>query len=150
MAWAHLTGSACSEVTPGHCTGAPRDSYAIGTANWLASVRAKAGFAITENALIYATGGLALAGTNAEDTWIDGANNVSANATHVGWAIGAGGEYKFAQHVSFGLEYLYADLGSQSYTFNSAGLGRGLAGQPIGINANFKLNIIKAALNYYF
>jgi outer membrane immunogenic protein len=150
LAWAHVTGSACTEVTPGGCTGAPRDSHGIGTVNWLATLRGKAGLAIGADGLLYATGGLALAGAKAEDTWIDGVHNVTANATHLGWALGVGGEYKLTRNISFGLEYLYADLGKQSYAFNSAGLGLGLAGTTMGIDANLKLNIFKAALNYYF
>jgi outer membrane immunogenic protein len=150
LAWAHLKGSACTEVGGGGCTGAPRDSYGIGTINWFATLRAKAGLAVGANGLLYATGGLAIAGVKAEDTYIDFVNNVTANATHTGWALGAGGEYKLTRNISFGLEYLYADLGKQSYAFNSAGLGLGLAGTTMGVDANIKLNIFKAALNYYF
>jgi outer membrane immunogenic protein len=150
LAWADLKGSACTEVTPGRCTGDPRDSYGIGTIKWLASLRAKAGLAVGTNGLLYATGGAAFAGAKAEDTYIDGVNNVTATATHTGWTVGVGGEYKLTHNVSFGLEYLYADLGKKSYAFNSAGLGGGLAGTTMGVDASIKLNIFKAALNFYF
>jgi outer membrane immunogenic protein len=150
LAWAHLRGSACAEVTPGRCTGDPRDSYAIGTVKWLATARAKVGMAVSSKALLYATGGVAFAGTHAEDTFIDGVHNVTANATHVGWALGAGGQYRLTRQITFGLEYLYADFGKQSYTFDSSNLNGFLAGLPMGIDANFKLNIFKAALNFHF
>jgi outer membrane immunogenic protein len=150
LAWADLKGSACTEVTPGRCTGKPRDSYGIGTIKWLATLRAKAGLDVGTNGLLYATGGIAFAGTKAEDTYIDGVNNVTVAATHTGWTLGVGGEYKLMRNVSFGLEYLYADLGKQSYAFNSAGLGLGLAGTTMGIDASVRLNIFKAALNFYF
>jgi outer membrane immunogenic protein len=150
IAWSRVKGSACAEVTPGRCDGDPRDSYASGTVNWLATVRAKTGLAVGSQGLLYATGGVAFAGTDAKDTFIDGVNHVTSSATHAGWALGAGGAYRLTRQVSFGLEYLYADLGKKSYTFNSANLGSGLAGLPMGIDASLKLNVFKGAINLHF
>ncbi len=44
----------------GTCDGRPDDSYASADINWLATVRARAGFT-TGSMLIYGTGGLAIA-----------------------------------------------------------------------------------------
>jgi outer membrane immunogenic protein len=147
-AWANLKGSTCAEI--GGCDGDPRDSYAVGKVNWLATVRGKIGMAVTPSALLYATGGAAFAGTTSEDTFIDGVHNIKADSTRSGWAIGAGAQYKIARNVSFGAEYLYADFGSKSVSFDSTGLGGGLAGQDISINTKLQLHVFKAALNYHF
>jgi outer membrane immunogenic protein len=149
--WADLKGKACSEVTPGRCSdGDPRDSYAIGKVNWIATVRGKLGMAVTPSALLYATGGAAFAGTTSRDTFIDGVHDIKADSTRDGWTVGAGAQYKIARNISFGAEYLYADFGGKSLSFNSSGLNGLLAGQDISINTRLKLHIFKAALNYHF
>jgi outer membrane immunogenic protein len=149
-AWANLKGSACAEVTAGGCDGDPRDSFAIGKVNWLATVRGKLGIAVAPSALLYATGGAAFAGTTSEDTFIDGAHHIKADSTRNGWTIGAGAQYKVTRNVSFGAEYLYADFGTKHVSFDSTGLNNGLAGQDISINTKLQLHIFKAALNYHF
>jgi outer membrane immunogenic protein len=148
MAWAHLKGDTCSEL--GGCDGSPDDSYAIGTIKWLATLRGKLGVAIGPDAQLYATGGLALARAHAVNTFIDSENDVTADQTHVGWAVGVGGEVRLTRELSFGLEYLYADLGSEDYSFNSANLNGPLQNQSIGFNADLRLNMFRAALNYRF
>jgi outer membrane immunogenic protein len=149
-AWANLKGKVCAEVTAGGCDGDPRDSYATGKVNWLATVRGKLGFAVSPSALLYATGGGAFAGTTSEDSFIDGVHNIKANSTRNGWTIGAGAQYKVTRNVSFGVEYLYADFGTKHVSFDSAGLGGGLAGQDISIDTKLQLHVVKAALNYHF
>jgi outer membrane immunogenic protein len=150
IAWADLNGKACAEVTAGRCTGAPRDSYAMGKVKWLATARGRVGVVVGDNGLLYATGGAAFAGTRAEDTFIDGVNNITADATLYGWTVGVGGQYKLTSSVSLGLEYLYADFGRHSYVFNSSNLGGGLAGQPISVSSTLALNIIKASVSLHF
>lgn len=149
IAWADLSGRGCAELGAG-CSGLPRDSYAIGSVKWLATVRGKAGFAVNPQLLLYATGGAAFAGTRATDTFIDGTHDITAKATNSGWVVGAGGEYKLTHHVSFGFEYLYADFGNKSYAFDSSHLSGGWAGLPLTVDAHLKLNIVKASLNYHF
>jgi outer membrane immunogenic protein len=149
-AWANLKGKACAEVTAGGCDGDPRDSYATGKVNWLATVRGKLGFAVSPSALLYATGGAAFAGTTSGDSFIDGTHHIKADTTRNGWTIGAGAQYKVTRNVSFGAEYLYADFGTKHVSFDSTGLGGGLAGQDISINTKLQLHVFKAALNYHF
>ena len=150
MAWANLNGSACAEVTAGGCTGNPRDSYAIGTVNWLATIRGKAGFAVSPQALLYATGGAAFAGTKARDTFINGTQDITSSATNSGWAIGAGVDYKFTRQISFGLEYIYADFGKHTYVYNSSNLAGPLNGLLLSTDTTLKLNILKASMSYHF
>lgn len=99
--------------------------------NYVGTVRAKAGYAM-DRFMVYATGGLAYADidskVNGADTYTDAALNnydVSrrSHSDDVGYAVGAGFDVLATQNVSFGLEYLYTDLGETKNTvdFDTAG-----------------------------
>jgi outer membrane immunogenic protein len=84
--------------------------------DWFGTVRGRVGYAIGDQGrwLPYITGGLAYGHGE-----LNGAGNVGATAlaftssnTYVGWTIGAGLEWAFADKWSAKLEYLYMDLGS--------------------------------------
>ena len=86
--------------------------------NYLGTVRARLGYAL-DSVLLYGTGGLAYAGVD---------NNMSApavanytfsqdeNDTDVGYAVGGGVDVMATQNISFGVEYLYTNLGSNEQT----------------------------------
>jgi outer membrane immunogenic protein len=97
--------------------------------NFVGTVRAKAGYAM-DRFMVYATGGLAYAdidnGINGGDTFTDDAANSytvrkKSDSDDVGYAVGAGFDVLATQNVSFGLEYLYTDLGESKskVSFNS-------------------------------
>lgn len=100
------------------------DVDALGTA------RARIGYAINNNVLLYGTGGLA---------WAH-ADSTTAGATrdqfYFGGAVGGGVEYAFNPRWSTKIEYLYADFG-KIHDFN-------------GTNADASLDVstVKVGLNY--
>ena len=79
----------------------------------------------------------------------------SYSGTKLGWTVGAGGEWKFAQNWSAKLEYLYYDLGSATYSsllaftappgFNPPGYG-----SVLSHTTKFNGHIVRAGLNYHF
>jgi outer membrane immunogenic protein len=84
--------------------------------DWFGTVRGRIGYAIGDQGrwLPYITGGLAYGHGE-----LNGSGNVGATAlaftssnTYVGWTIGGGLEWAFADKWSAKLEYLYMDLGS--------------------------------------
>ncbi len=79
---------------------------------WLSSTRGRVGYA-WGNWLVYATGGLALAGQEVT------ASSLGASAkfsdTLVGYAVGGGVEMKLSQHVSARLEALHYGFGDTSF-----------------------------------
>ncbi|BCH22636.1 outer membrane protein [Mesorhizobium sp. L-8-10] len=77
-------------------------------ADWLASIRARAGYAI-DRALIFGTGGVAFTGVSA-DTTIGGLD-ISASETYTGWTLGGGVDYAFTDNWIGRLEYRYYDFG---------------------------------------
>ncbi|RUV16840.1 outer membrane protein [Mesorhizobium sp. M7A.F.Ca.MR.245.00.0.0] len=79
------------------------------------SLRARLGYA-TGPALLYATGGLAVA--HFDTKYDDGTTTDDSSNTKAGWTVGAGIEYAFAQNWTTRVEYRYSDFGT--FTDNPA------------------------------
>lgn len=79
-------------------------------ANYLASIRARAGYA-WDRALLFATGGVAFTGASADAT-IDGID-FSASQSFTGWTVGGGVDYAFTDNWIGRLEYRFYDFGNQ-------------------------------------
>lgn len=74
------------------------------------SLRARAGYEVFNNVLLYGTAGGAVA--NYEAT----VGTESDDQTHFGWTAGAGTDVKLTEKSFARLEYRYTDLGSETYT----------------------------------
>ena len=85
--------------------------------NWFGTARGRAGFLLTDSALLYATGGAAYGGLSSNYT-LNVLNvavlNARINDDRVGWTVGGGLEWKFAQNWSAKAEYLYVDYGREN------------------------------------
>jgi len=81
---------------------------------WLATLRARAGFAI-DRGLIYATAGLAGGGVKDSFQWgfpaLGQVYQGRASDTEWGWTAGGGFEYAMTDNFILGAEVLYFDLG---------------------------------------
>ena len=105
IAWSNAEGSAvCADNVMFACAG---------NLEWLSTVRARAGVTF-DNALLYATAGVAVAGATA--TVIPPPLNASGefSDTYVGWTAGFGGEVQLTDNISARLEYAYTDLGTRT------------------------------------
>ena len=142
MSWSDMDGDAC--VEQGGCDGSSDDSYASAEINWLATVRARAGFT-TGSLLIYGTGGLAIADAEASLTFIEGGSDPKRSDSHTqfGWVIGAGAEFMITENMSLGAEYLHADLGSKDYTFRGPNV-------DVLSDTDLTVDIVRASLNFRF
>ncbi len=100
--------------------------------DYLGTVRGRLGYAM-DRYLAYGTAGLAY---GRGDVSIAGLSN---EQTHVGYTVGAGVEAMIAPNITARLEYLYVDLGRETYTTT---LGQ--------TRAAFDANILRTALNYKF
>jgi outer membrane immunogenic protein len=104
--------------------------------DWLGTARLRAGFAM-DSLLLFASGGLAVGGVNAEfDNGAGGGS--SGDETNFGWTIGAGAEWGATDSLSFKVEYLFVDLDSFEY---------GPGPTEVEFNQN---HIIRAGLNWHF
>jgi outer membrane immunogenic protein len=107
------------------------------TIDWQGSLRGRVGF--DGGAFLpYLTAGLAFA--HAERTTSLGVDN-TAEATHVGWTVGAGVEFAVADNVSLDLQYRYSDLGEQEYDWSGPGtnptIGLTTHAVTLGLNWGF-------------
>ena len=106
--------------------------------DFFGTVRGRAGMAF--GAVIpYVTGGFA-AGRGTASLTDPGNVVTSQSATHTGWTVGGGLEAKATENVTFKAEYLYVDLGTQTYN-----------GLPVGnLDITQRFSVIRAGVNYKF
>jgi len=134
-----------------------------GGSNWFGTIRPRIGVAF-DRTMIYATGGLAYAGSRNGSTSVtvvnvsDDPDTVLARwegrrgGSNWGWTIGAGVEHAFSNNWSLKLEYLYVDL--------DRGSDRGLVAVSGGDYANAitfrggrgddSFHVVRAGLNWRF
>lgn len=120
--------------------------------DWLATFRGRLGWAAWDRALLYVTGGLAVA--NVQDSLQvfrppTGYNSFgSIDTTSVGWTVGGGIEYAFAPNWSVKGEYLFVDLGDETFsTTDRSGL---FPTFNESVTVHTKLNIATVGVNYRF
>ncbi len=138
-----------------------------GSADWLGTLRARAGFAL-DRAFIYGTGGLAVGGVKSSTSFALNAHCVSVDcsspnvdtngvwsgsksSTKAGWALGGGIEYALTSNISLKAEYLHYDLGKVSYALAADTAGATLLPGTAGaVRARIAGDIVRAGLNYKF
>ncbi len=117
----------------------------------LGSARVRAGFLLGDSFLLYGTGGLGFARSQATVTatfpiseTTSRTLSASAHANNFGWVAGAGGEYKLMQNLRIRAEYLHYDFGSTTYAFQTPFI--------LGVNVNAKTtdDVVRGALIWSF
>lgn len=103
-----LAGIHGRDSLPSTCLGVCNTSI-----DWLGTVRGRAGFS-ADKLLVFATGGLAVGGVDAELKFAAG---FGRKKTKLGWTVGGGAEWAVSPNISVKAEYLYVDLGRVSYSF---------------------------------
>jgi outer membrane immunogenic protein len=130
---------------------------------WLGTVRGRIGWAF-DRWLVYGTGGVAFGrvGAAADITIFNGPQSLtlttSDSRTHTGWAAGVGVEGMITPNVSAKLEYLYADLGSETHVAPGVLTGTpGILalfppGTSVQTRGDFKVEVhtVRVGLNYRF
>ena len=122
---------------------------------FLATFRARLGLTFG-NALLYATGGLAVATIKTADSWCSFAcvapavdlAAVSSSTTRTGGTFGGGVEWKAWNNWSWKAEYLYVSLGSFTNLIPSCAACA--AGSDIAVTHRFRDNIFRVGLNYHW
>ena len=119
--------------------------------NWLFTLRGGGGIAFGD-ALVYLTGGLALADNKfSQSSFFPNCPcgvTGETSGTKAGWVIGGGIEYAFAPQWTMKAEYLYVDLGHQSFADNL-----GAAGFPAASfthDEHLTESIARIGVNYRF
>ena len=117
---------------------------------YFATIRGRLGMAFGP-ALPYITGGAAYGSMESSASAVNAGFPPGFNGTfsgsdtngHWGWVAGAGLEYAFAPNLSAKIEYLYADLGSQSYLALPAL-------DPTARSHDITVQTVRLGLNYRF
>lgn len=122
---------------------------------WFGTVRGRVGFLVNPQWLLYGTGGLAYGRTKTTFGTVDVTSGCIVGGTicaggslsdvHVGWTAGAGVEAMVAPNWSVKLEYLYVDLGKQTFDIPSFTV-------PVTFttSTHFQEHIVRGGLNYHF
>ncbi len=153
--FADVKGSATQVLTTGPI-GLPASLTSTTQTNldWFGTLRARAGFLVSDRALLYATGGLAYGsvdhGASAVlQTPFGIAGSAIGNTSDVktGWTLGAGMEYALLPNITLKAEYLYVDLGNigSSYTANILGTNISFAS-----NQDLSYHFVRGGLNFRF
>jgi len=119
--------------------------------DWLFTARPRIGW-VSNNWLLYATGGLAVTELKFNNTFTDtfaaAYESGSISKTEAGWVVGGGVEYGFTNNWSAKLEYLYMDFGDVS---SSGVVSTSIADTAtLSHSADLKANIVRAGINYRF
>lgn len=129
-------------------------------ADWMFTLRPRIGF-VSGAALIYATGGLAVAKLNQSHSFRDTipvpaifAANESTSDTKLGWTIGAGLEWALGGNWSVKGEYLYANFGSSDSTGTVINTVTGASvtspATTISHSADLTVQTLRVGINYRF
>jgi outer membrane immunogenic protein len=120
--------------------------------NWLSTARLRIGLPM-DNILVYGTGGVAFAQvqTDLTDNYPGDSTvyNLSNTQSVVGWTVGAGIAAAINQHWVVKAEYLYADLGSHTFSYSedpTGDIGWPLVSSPAKITSS----VIRAGVAYKF
>jgi len=123
------------------------------------TVRGRLGFLPTDSLLIYGTGGWLYGQASASRVYqgnttepLCAANcSIGALAENKStWVVGAGFEYFVWRALTFTFEYLYAELGGQDGVHIENLPGGGISDVRLYQSTSFRLNVIRAGLNYHF
>jgi outer membrane immunogenic protein len=113
--------------------------------DYFATIRGRLGYTYGRF-MPYITGGLAFGETEAKlnVNFLDFAfSEAKTDASHVGYAVGAGIEASIGGNWSLKAEYLYVDLGEENYRFK-------FDGNSDGFDADLSFDVVRVGLNYKF
>jgi outer membrane immunogenic protein len=113
--------------------------------DWFGTTRARAGFLVTPNVLLYAAGGLASGSAEVSATTTAGGffGGASVRDTLWGWTLGGGVEFLSGPWM-FRVEYLHYDLGDIDFTYVVPATG------TVSTSTNFSGDIVRAGISYKF
>jgi outer membrane immunogenic protein len=125
--------------------------------SWLGTTRGRVGFVATPDnrLMIYATGGVAYGGGSSNFSVFDSLTGAfwsgSPSSTRVGWTVGGGVEYAVTNNITIRGEYLYADLGSSSFSsVGNPAVAEFFPGTIVSGKINYNASVFRAGVNYKF
>ncbi|MEX6506381.1 outer membrane protein [Jiella sp. M17.18] len=123
--------------------------------NYFGTVRGRLGYAF-DSLLVYGSGGLAYAGVDNKTTYPAGGNyagynfRTSGDKADFGYSVGGGVDYLATQHLSFGVEYLYTNLGSNKQTITGTNGANTVSFSSNSNNNDLDFHTVWAKASYRF
>jgi outer membrane immunogenic protein len=74
----------------------------------------------------------------------------SQSSTRAGWTAGAGAEYEFMHNLTFKMEYLYVNLGSNDFNLTALNSNGAPAPSFLKGSSSDAFNLVRAAINWRF
>jgi len=153
FSWADIRRSETLTLTAAPGPFGSRANFAEQRMRWFGTTRGRVGYLITDNVLLYGSGGLASGSVDV--TVANPAVGVSCalagacpagsfRKTRWGWAAGAGLEYGAGPWM-FNLEYLHYDLGTQSFLY-----GDGISPALLSASTKIAGDMVRGAISYKF
>lgn len=139
------TLTATSVLVPGDSLSA---SARAGT-SYHGTIRGRIGYLAVPDLLVYGTGGIAIARSEAEAsfTYDDGSGPqsivLSDSGISTGYVLGVGLEDHYTERTSIKLEYLYMTIPGQDFAISSNGV-------TVGVQADTSVHMVRTGLNYHF
>lgn len=107
-------------------------------ANWQASVRARAGYLLSPDVLLYATGGVVFLDA---DLVKDNAPVETDSLSFTGWTGGGGIEFAVSPNITARVEYRYSDYGDDEGGFPVAGYGEQVSPTANEVRIGFSFDL---------
>jgi opacity protein-like surface antigen len=148
--WCGMSGSV-NTLAPLPVFGGNFTSSQVLDVRWTSSLRARLGVEPMRGALVYLTGGAALAGIRYGSVFndrFDEYETVNLSSAKPGWVAGAGIEYKFASAWSARFEYLHSQY-SASNGQSTVGLSDGTVATVAHSSGIVKVDSVRLAINYF-
>jgi outer membrane immunogenic protein len=151
--WADIKASRLVDLPVGGPTVRTSASQKI---DFFGTVRGRVGGLLTDQFLLFATGGLAYANVKSDANINEFFNApgvgrqfiASTDQLRYGWTVGAGAEWKFAPNWSLKGEYLYYDLGGYTIRGNQSNPVNGIDFATYSFST--RGNIARGGINYQF
>jgi outer membrane immunogenic protein len=125
-----------------------------GNLAFLNTARARVGYVLPCNLLVYGTGGLAYGGvgTTFDLRAHSGSDDIQTYldkfTVKVGWTLGAGVEYPLSDRISLRGEYLYADLGANTLYAGAFSVPSPAVSGTGSFEQKTETHLIRIAINY--
>lgn len=151
---ADFQGAGMSDTTVGVAS-APGFLSELSTArqelDWFGTVRGRVGWLPMSRMLIYVTGGLAYGRVENSASIAFPADGElyagSSSDTRAGWTVGGGAEYAMSRCWTVKVEYLYMDLGSNTFPITTV---TGSPGAVVTSTFDDSSHIVRVGVNYKF
>ena len=120
------------------------------TVDWLSTLRARLGYNLSNETLLFVTAGGTFAGIRASaitDFRPVGTETYPGDLSRTasGWTVGAGMEFAATDDMSLKVEYLYADLGSRSVLADPV---PPLPPFQVGYRGKMTVNLVRVGINF--